>query len=124
MSDISDKLITAQSTYKGTCYVNIQVNAALKFYQINEHDLDKGLSHLKSVVKHRFREIAPRIHPDTYMNYKPAGYKGSWQCTGNTINLALRYFRLIQSLEYMPMTWDNMEVLLELQKGYKTVGDM
>ena len=102
------EVITNKSKYYSMD--NRVLNAALKFYKIKDTDIDKGLRHIKQVTKRRSRELYIKFHPDTHYNKKPP--------TGHSLNLAIKYNKLIQSLEWIPMNNQNFDRVLEISKGY------
>ena len=86
---------------------------AFKYFNITDKDLDMGLRHLKAKVRREFTRLAKRYHPDT----------GEVHVTGWSFKLLHRWRDKILSLKIMPVTLDNLETILDIQKGYKSTDD-
>ena len=86
-------------------------------FGVSQKDIEAmGLSSTKAVVKKRFRQLMFGIHPDKH----PAR---NWiLINGNPTDIhdLIRRYRRIQALRYMPMTTENCDRVLVVQKGFKT----
>ena len=86
---------------------------AFKYFNITDSDLDMGLRHVKAKVKREFNRLAKKYHPDT----------GEIHVTGWSFQLLHRWRDKILNLQVMPLTLDNIETIMDINKGYKSTYD-
>ena len=87
---------------------------AFKYFNITDSDLDMGLRHVKAKVKREFNKLAKRYHPDTAERSIVNGW---------SFQLLHRWRDKILNLKIMPLTLDNIESILDIQRGYKSTRD-
>jgi len=85
-----------------------------KSFNITDVDIALGLRHIKAKVRYKFRHLAKRYHPDTNRHSpKAAKFK-------ELDNVRKR----ILGLKIMPLTLDNLEIVLDIAKGYISTHDI
>ena len=92
----------------------------LKEFDITDKDMALGLRYVKSKVRMQFKYLAKKYHPDT--NQGLGGWGGS-KAKGATFNKLKQTRDKILGLKIMPVTWYNVESVLEITKGYKSTTD-
>ena len=97
---------------------------ALKFFNVTDHDIDMGLRHVKSKVKREFNRLAKRYHPDTRNGNKEKCWGGSKITKGTDFKRLNKLRKKIMKLQFMPLTIDNVETVLDIGKGYKSSRDV
>jgi len=87
---------------------------AFKYFNITDKDLDMGLRHVKAKVKREFNKLAKKYNPDTAERSIVNGW---------SFQLLHRWRDKILNLKIMPLTLDNIESILDIQRGYKSTRD-
>lgn len=87
------------------------------FYQfgITDKDIGLGLRHVKAKVRYVFKKLAKQHHPDTS--------KRNLKCALTFKDLIKSRDRIL-AMTIMPITLDNLEIILDIKKGYKSTIDM
>jgi len=93
-----------------------------KKFNITEADIALGLRHVKALVKHQYRELAKRYHPDTTIKNTRGRKRG--KVNGHTFRDTTRIKKQVSELTIMPITLDNLETVLEINKGYVSTRDV
>ena len=93
-----------------------------KKFNITEADIALGLRHVKALVKHQYRELAKRYHPDTTIKNTRRRKRG--KVNGRTFRDTTRIKKQVSELTIMPITLDNLETVLEINKGYVSTRDV
>lgn len=88
--------------------------SAFSYFSINDEDIDLGLRHIKAKVRIEFRRLAKRYHPDTRQD-KTSDTEFKHLC---------RLRESILTRQVMPITIDNMEAVLDIEKGYKSSNEV
>lgn len=85
---------------------------AIRTFDLKDDDFRHGLKYLKQRVKQTYRLLAKKYHPD-----KNSGNKTSF------LQVTKAYHRFL-NMQYMPVTIENLEIVLDIQKGYKSTHDI
>jgi len=93
-----------------------------KKFNITEADIALGLRHIKALVRHQYRELAKRYHPDSTIKNKVGKRRG--KLNGSTFRDTTRIKKQVSELTIMPITLDNLEAILEINKGYISTRDV
>ena len=83
-----------------------------KTFGLTDGDFELGLRHLKAEVKKRYRVLIKKCHPDKSNQ------------NGEYFQILTTMYNRIIGLTVMPLTIDNLETVLEIDKGYLSTYDV
>lgn len=90
---------------------------ALVVLGITEDDINQGLVDLKRIAKTKYRKRVKISHPDM-------PYIGGVPSKGRSFNRQLDAYNRIKALKCVPITMENMDAVLEINKGYVSTSDV
>lgn len=92
---------------------NNKFSWAFKSFGIDDQDIALGLRHVKAKVRSEFKSLAKQYHPDT-----------NCRCVRARKFMELNRLRKkVQAMQVMPISVDNLEIVLEITKGYKSTNE-
>ena len=99
---------------------------SLSFFGISWEDVEKkGLSEIKAIAKRNFRKTVFELHPDSKKCKTHLWARNEKGSTAKKIGFSelIRRYRRIQRLKYMPITYQNCDRVLKIQRDYRTMED-
>ena len=95
---------------------------SFRCFNITNEDVALGLRHIKEKVRKEFKQLAKRYHPDTFNSCSSKETRPI--IVAYTFKKLLRMRNRMLKLKTMPITMDNLEVVLDINKGYKSTRDV
>jgi len=128
--------LPAQGKHKAVKENNMRLGSLKLAYRLFDLDGCGTLREIKEKTRKKFREMVFEVHPDVAPVIKWGEYCGKKKktimvrCPNSIWYRSIHFHQIkqlhdkIQSLKYVPMTHENCNEVLELQKGFKTTKDI
>ncbi len=112
----------AQQGILGKGFTEVEQSWFSKRFNITDEDMALGIRHVKAVIRKQYRQLAKLYHPDTTIKNKIGKRRG--KVNGCTFRDITRIKKYVESLDTIPITLDNLEAVLEVNKGYVSTRDV
>ena len=90
------------------------------YFDFTHDDLSKGLRHFKGILKHQYRALSMRYHPD---RQKARIHGRGVPLNGRGFKEMSKEYDRLLGLKEIPLTYTNFETIFWIKKGYKTTED-
>lgn len=89
------------------------------YFKIDLEDLEKGLPYFRQTIRQIYRKWVKRLHPDRRYAKRPGGHL----INGSGFIRLTKDFEYLMGLKTIPLTYGNINAILQMTKGYKTTED-